>query len=889
MKTSISIASLVVVGSSAAGASALPNPYFGSDTLFNVTRTAITNEEAAAAPFGINIGASTNYVGGGSGGGASAMAKGATNANAAQQTAPMSRMIKTDGNTCTFNGGTKGSADTNASGIVIGLDAVSVLSSNNAGGQFTGTTTSTTCNGNGGGEAKSGSPAGIFQNGTTGNGGANAVETWKWALALIYGGLDLSTCKANGTSCSAQDCNSAARRAIAANWQAVFQNGCTMSSTNGANSGVSASSACSFAGGALWHAFRRDDTSGTADVFSGLLGLSPGTSNSSLNGFGASPYCNALNWDSTASPVSSTTGNRLYPSAYDNTNCAAGGHEQFTGPGGIVDPNSIDGNCTTSGHCQGPGDGTAGPVCVVGGTACADGSTCTADLCHTDGSLACASADACKGIKHRMPPNTNDDSTEPGTCQGSGVACTHNPDNCAAGTGPCNPTGVWGLAPLGISGTQAFDVLPTQMQDNDPIRRSCQGGAVGNAAHVGEEVCNLDGALGLVVPMVDSDWIIGKSFNSGPALTQYPTNKCGGFLAGKSVQILNCAPRGAQHHDGECPNGDSENGAACQVPVDNTTSTSACFNDAASTPTIKVRALPLAHGRVYNLVMRDGTMTSPSIGIAQYPVNSISQNLDFAGAYNRIHATETIVGPGAPGCQYVDMTDQLGCLAAGDPCSIAFAGFEASNWQVRTNGFDPADNPSHGTDTAGFWDSNALQIAGVTPTTSAVQALGTSTEYQFSRKLYFNSLFGFGNVAAEGAGGTAGDTFAADEITLAKYEAIATNIDPILTSFSYFGLGSQSPLGANVPFCEDFNETTICKATTSNVNGCVNNNSVSGIPGETGGSPNTAPTQSTICGDGVVEAFEECDGTAGITAGGGGCSAQCRCNLDFNTSTHHCN
>jgi hypothetical protein len=44
-----------------------------------------------------------------------------------QQTAPMSRML--DNGVCAFAGGRNGSTATNASGIVIGLDAVDVLAS----------------------------------------------------------------------------------------------------------------------------------------------------------------------------------------------------------------------------------------------------------------------------------------------------------------------------------------------------------------------------------------------------------------------------------------------------------------------------------------------------------------------------------------------------------------------------------------------------------------------------------------------------------------------------------------------------------------------------------------------------------------------------------------
>src|SRR5271154_4634578 len=111
MKTSLAIVTALLVGASATGASALVAPYFGSDTLFNVTNGVITN---------LGLSPSTAYVAGGSGTGQNAMlAK-------SQASAPMSKML-TNG-ACSFNDTTKaGLGVGNASGIVIGMDAVDVL------------------------------------------------------------------------------------------------------------------------------------------------------------------------------------------------------------------------------------------------------------------------------------------------------------------------------------------------------------------------------------------------------------------------------------------------------------------------------------------------------------------------------------------------------------------------------------------------------------------------------------------------------------------------------------------------------------------------------------------------------------------------------------------
>src|SRR5579862_6422055 len=120
MKLTVVLAALVAasVGSVGVGA-AVPNPYQGSDTLFDLTTLALTAPQS-------NIGPSTGlgYVGGGSGAGENAM----TAAAPTQNTAPMSKMLTAQ--TCKVPGGLV----THASGMAIGLDAVDVYSSWAAGG-----------------------------------------------------------------------------------------------------------------------------------------------------------------------------------------------------------------------------------------------------------------------------------------------------------------------------------------------------------------------------------------------------------------------------------------------------------------------------------------------------------------------------------------------------------------------------------------------------------------------------------------------------------------------------------------------------------------------------------------------------------------------------------
>jgi hypothetical protein len=851
MKTSITIATFLVAGATVAGVAAapqLPSPWFGSDTLFSITGAVIT------ATFG--SGDVPDYVGGGSGGGASAMAKGATAAAAAQQTAPMSRMIKNEGAVCTtFNGQTvPGAADTSASGVVIGLDGVDIFSSTSAGGATGGTT----CNGPSTAQSNDNAGFGLAFSGTANVFGttavgqtaaANPAQTWKWALALVYGGNDLSV--TGGGPNGIPDCNQPARQNLVANWSTLFQN-CSNASAACAASGPT--------GGALWHAFRRDDTSGTSDVFSTILGISPSTSSSSNNGFGASPYCNALNWD-TATSGTTAPGT-----------CSAKPHDNFTGPGGI--PNTLATDATSK-----PGN-------------------------------------------HRRPP-----------------------------------PGVWGDAPLPSQNkTTDADVLPVQQQDNDPIRRKCLGnGVTNNVGVAGEEVCNIDGALGLVLPMVDTDFMLTLKV-PGP-LQQYPTNASNAFApsGGRPVNVFSCAPAAATKHSGECPNGDALNLSVCAVPVDNVHNTSqvisakstvgpsilatrpACAGHYGATQAASLAANALdvfvpgattdaasgclanaggPDGRHFNVQMHDGNsglagQNNP--GYAGELIPALGTSVDMAAGYNRIHQVETVLGGSggvgaAAGCQLVDMTDQIGCLAQADPCSIGYAGDAAkaivtagiANPGAGNTGTPGAATQAWTGTTGPLGGFDSVRAAQVYPSAATVQLLGQAGEYQIARKLYFNSLVGFANVAA-----TTADPTAANELTIAKFESTPSSMNTIVTAQQEFTLGQQFVGGAPDPqFCEDFNEQMVCNdvgGAPANVNGCATNPSgiPAGAPGAAGSNPGTpgaseAAGTSTICGDGIRQAYEECDnGTVASPANGhttgnnnadhtaGGCSTTCRCVNDF--------
>ncbi len=705
MKTSLTIATFLVLSAGAASAGAIVSPYQGSDTLFNVTTDAIA-KDGTILP-------ANAYVGGGSGNGQTAMVGGT------QVTSPMSRMMNNGSSLCT-------KVTTEASGIVIGLDAVDVVSSLVTGG-------SVACNGT----------ADHTGTGLIHSGGALGFTTWKQALALIYGG------EANPNDPAHFRCDGPNRAQLVANWSSLFQNGCT-NTTAVCNDATHA--------GVLWHAFRRDDASGTSDVFASVLGLAPSTSASSNNGFGASPYCNALNWET-------ANGN--------GTNCALGANKQFVGPGGVADPIANDGGL------------------------------------------------------HRRPP--------PGT---------------------------WGDATNGIAGTFGADVLPTSMQDNDPIRRPCIGTTLGTTRPA-EDVCNIDGSslstpghLGLVLAVAATDYIPKKN----APLVQYPTNSCNGSTVGvKSPSVLTCAPLRATKHNGLCPNGDT---GVCFANLTNATTGNGIGSQCLSSISQRVNLgtnVPSSDGRAFNLWMFDGTTGDGTVGYIQQtiPTATVTLSLDSGTGIGRIHSASTIPG-GLHTCQLEDATDQIGCLVQADQCSIGFAGDGGKTWGQRAN---PV--VASGID--------AIRVNEVSPTVTTVQLLGKTGEYELSRKLYFASLEGFAAVS------TGAD---ADEFKLAKDESTGTFINPILTADGFFTLGPQSPEGLGTdglgaPFCEDFNQATVCPAqNTTNDNACARN--PAGVPSDPSAVA-TSSTTSTVCGNGNVEAYEECDhGTANGTAGNN-CSLTCRC------------
>lgn len=238
----------------------------GSDTLDQVTKDAINL---------CGLSTAINYVGGGSGTGQAAMVAGT------QQIAPMSREL--NGTACTAS----------ASQLLIGLDGIAIVTSNQIFGDSIQQTPETTddCSDSVNGGTTLSVPGCAAADGCT-TAGVYALADWKDALALVYGGQNHTTAAqliAGARNPARIDCGSAVRQALVNSWATIFTDSVVDPQPCRATSCLR-----------LKHAFRRGDLSGTTDTFVSLVGLVPVAPYTTLApGTGrdpsatANPFCNA--------------------------------------------------------------------------------------------------------------------------------------------------------------------------------------------------------------------------------------------------------------------------------------------------------------------------------------------------------------------------------------------------------------------------------------------------------------------------------------------------------------------------------------------------------------------------------------------------------------------
>jgi len=792
MRKSVVLATLAVAGAGAAGLGAAVS-INGSDTLADLTHDLVgpvvhtgTYSGPVCAANGFPNASSITFLGGGSGIGENNMQAGTQLVN------PMTRFLKSAACTPAAAAVDAGASQQAANGIVIALDGVTNVVSQAAAG-------SGTCNG-------PVVPADCSPNATAGlafttvvpgsvRGGTYPTYTfgsWQDVLKVLYFGyVDKNFGHASDPDVGV-NCNSNIRNVLANHWNYVMQSNCSAGNCT-----------------QIQHLFRRDDSTGTTDIFSSLLGQ-------------ASP-------SATSNPVPANVASAL-------TYSYGIGTDSFC--------NSL------SNACQGTTSASSG--------ACAIGS--------------------------EWPGN--------------------NP-----GVGP-------------------NAVIPNDDQDYDPIRRPCQGAGTNlTVNNPTEQVCERGtfnasnktwtaASLGLVLTMVnDTNAPSVVSNLGGPAIgTQFNTvvfnsntvvNRCtGGTVFVQPIQVnkLTGAP-GATN--GYCPNGDAEgSNGVCPVPSDNNGNPN-CLSFAADTPPAGTNCQSQGtsannYGNSGAGVVCDSTAGSlnPQVvdprvfnlyaynfagGVWVTTRDSIGRPL--IGAYKRIHTSQSmysspsnttgiVPGSGTPSgsatpqllCNKLNVDDQIGCLVQASQCSMGYTG----------RGAEQSTGPNvSGSSLVLSANTTGLKILGVPDQSACIQTFN----YRFSRKLYLNTMAGFDQV----------QNHEPNQWDLARCESNASLISGVALTNGFValpdaggpfvegGVNDGLQWGAVVngrPFCEDFNEGMLCNHDAgANVNACAHNDNTDG------GIPGTAAGTSTVCGNGIVEPFEDCDNGTGNAAAPAACSTICRFNI----------
>lgn len=277
--------------------------------------------------------------------------------------------------------------------------------------------------------------------------------------------------------------------------------------------------------------------------------------------------------------------------------------------------------------------------------------------------------------------------------------------------------------------------------DKDPIRTQC-GASNGNedACGPGPASAVFRGDLGVVLPVLIPD------ATTTTAADLYHSQSC-------STSCGLVAPyRGSlagQYPGFRCPDGTLPLAGLCFVPV--TASGDARCKAAATTKCVSASGRP--DGRQYNLINIVAASQIPSArrGTATYQMATDAFNRIQTGAFYRIH--ETTLNPkavpdatvGTTGtCRENDDTSQIGCLTNADPCSVGYAGREAAKFYPGLSGTpQPAS-------------LKALAVNGTPPFTpgadpdlaleNLLQPPGTTPFYPLARRLYFATVYGFGNL-----------------------------------------------------------------------------------------------------------------------------------------------
>jgi hypothetical protein len=219
--------------------------------------------------------------------------------------------------------------------------------------------------------------------------------------------------------------------------------------------------------------------------------------------------------------------------------------------------------------------------------------------------------------------------------------------------------------------------------------------------------------LGVVLPVSIPQDIVGGTVW---AADRYPA---GGNCNAGTRAFVNPYPV----HTMLCPDGSQKAASGtCRLPQNTTNGRFDCVVDTTLAPG------NTPDPRVYNLMPVDSTGHITTM-LDSYANPGIATNPSlrrFSRRFFALHMVRPDNSGAAPtiatGCQLTDDTSQIGCLVKASPCSIGYAGREAS-------------------DAGPAFANIALRMVGTQPTKATIENLATggSPVYGLARKLWFNS------------------------------------------------------------------------------------------------------------------------------------------------------
>ena len=693
MRTTIASATFLLLGAGAVtiGARSTIPHMRGSDTMFDLTQGLLKGIPAHTTPPILpavvacaNTGG-LNYDGSGSGNGATDMRAGL------QELAPMSSALSV-AQAC---GGLTSPMPNNgqaAEGMVLALDAVNIAANDTTGG-------TAACGGvafnTSGGAGLTLAPGTCTEAGCSGDVYNPADE--RDFLRVLYFGIH------GGSGTTARNCNSNVRKKLISSYKNIFQTqGCSVGSC---------------AGKPLRHAYRRDDASGTTDVFVAAIGIDGRFAGYNKKGFkgGGSQQSNGFCNAGDVGPNHAIQGVAL---GYDDSATPVSGPNWDTKVG---DSDFADLDPARS-------------ACVDGGD----------DVCSSNNMRRCAG-----GTLAGFSCHSNADCTGGGTCSSAA------PGNFSATQCIVN----------GVPNGQACDF------DSD-----CASGLCSGTNGVVQVIFVPAGATELNYPTDLCDQGLTDVFDTNlPYLSFF--GRCGdgsdAFGNGCPIQGKNCSPGSLCH----LPGGGTKNSGQSYLCVQQSFHglQAICYSGSPLNGT---------ECRGANNWMRnvDGTLVTDG------SVDPNNPRL-FLGAFYRRHMASQGEG-GTCLCKENDATAQIGCLAGcGEGCSIGYGGGGA----IKPVG-----------------KAAAIAVRGVLPSKTTVQALLSTdantffNRYRLSRKLFYNTIVGYGEPTFNTAGDTTGTGVSGEELNLVKC-AVNPNLQQYYEAvYGFFALPN------NAPFCQDFVEFRAC-------------------------------------------------------------------------------